>query len=146
MTAKPLDEMELRAQVSGLHLDQQPTFDSRVIAPRQLEVLERLGDDPRHQILIQSRRLVPPFARAYVSSSSNTRFSPPRIPTDDIFSFSVDEETPLDKFITKMVDQSTTTPEPSPETNDNVSDEDQEIKCNSQVLKKLMVEVRLLDI
>lgn len=41
-----------------------------------------------------------------------------------------------------MIDQSTT-PEPLLNSEEHVSEEDRDIKCNSQVLKKLMIDVSL---
>jgi hypothetical protein len=119
-------------------LDQQPTLDSQIVVPRQLELLERLGEDSS-----QPQRLGPPMAQSYFSSP-NIRFSPQSSPKEQSSAFSVDEETPA-KVTVKMVDQSTTL-EPLLNSEEHISEETQDIKCNSQVLKKLMIDVIQLKI
>lgn len=124
--AQPLDELELRAQVSGVRLDQQPTLDSQIVIPRQLELLERLGEDQQYR---GGQRLGPPQAHSYFSSP-NIRFSPQLETTT---SSTVESST-------KIIDESTTS-EPILEASEHVNEEDQDIKCNSQVLKKIMLDV-----
>ncbi|KAI6218509.1 hypothetical protein M3Y99_01705000 [Aphelenchoides fujianensis] len=51
VVAQPLDELELRARLSGVELESQPAAgDSLLPPPRQLELLERLGEEEPNSV------------------------------------------------------------------------------------------------
>jgi hypothetical protein len=111
--------------------------DSQIIVPRQLELLERLGEEVLPQRTIAPP---PPHAQSY-HGSNNVRFSPQRSVTTD-----ATIESNIDSTVA-VIDQSTTTEPPietAIQTNDNDNDDD--LKCNSHVLKKLMLDVSLTTI
>lgn len=70
------------------------------------------------------------------------RFSPQHKEENSGSAISIDEETPADK----VIDQTTATPETLLESEGHANEEDNDIKCNSQVLKKLMMEVSVFSL
>ncbi|KAI6213142.1 Ground-like domain protein [Aphelenchoides besseyi] len=134
VSAQPLDELELRAKLNGVQFENQPMRDSLVAPPRQLELLERLGDEQPAVVEV-------PYAQTY-NRSGDIRFSPQRFPIENDAKI---EET------TESIEQSTTEPNieeikrvdsstAAPIVELNSQNDEDEIKCNSQVLKKLMIE------
>ncbi|KAI6186313.1 Ground-like domain protein [Aphelenchoides besseyi] len=134
VSAQPLDELELRAKLNGVQFENQPMHDSLVASPRQLELLERLGDEQPPVVEI-------PYVQTY-NRSGDIRFSPQRLPieNDATVEETIEsiEQTTTEPNVEeiKRVDSSTAAPIVE---HSSQNDED-EIKCNSQVLKKLMIE------
>ncbi|KAI6218984.1 Ground-like domain protein [Aphelenchoides fujianensis] len=135
VVVQPLDELELRARLSGVELESQPAAgDSLLPPPRQLELLERLGEE--EPVIISAP--TPPRAHSYnltAGGEADVRFAPQN---------SVSEETADDaQTIEANVEEATrvdsSTHQPPTDGNEPAV-EAEKINCNSHVLKKLMVD------